>query len=109
MQFWFLFSTEQMPSQLTRVTFLENALFTCGRTLTTNHRPLAVSVVVLYRAVNQLFYVGPDRFVVLDVFLSVFGGSIVTIKMGIIDIFHFCDALLPRKYLDNKILIFVED
>ena len=30
----------------------------------------------------QLFYVGPDRFVVHDVFPSVFGGSIVTIKMG---------------------------
>ena len=29
-----------------------------------------------------LFYVGLDRFVVRDVFLSVFGGSIVTIKIG---------------------------
>ena len=29
------------------------------------------------------FYVGPDRFVVRNVFLSVlFGGSLVTIKMG---------------------------
>ena len=32
--------------------------------------------------VAYIFYVGPDRFVVRDVFLSVFGGSIVTIKMG---------------------------
>ena len=38
---------------------------------------------VLYGDVSQQFYVGPDRFVVRDVFLSVFyGGSIVTIKMG---------------------------
>ena len=44
----------------------------CGRTLTTNRRPLTVSVVVHYT----------DRFVVRDAFLSVFGGSsIVTIKM----------------------------
>ena len=32
--------------------------------------------------VFPLFYAGPDRFVVHDVFPSVFGGSIVTIKMG---------------------------
>ena len=57
-------------------------IFSCGRTLTTNRWPLAVSVVVHYKAVNQLFDVGPDRFVVHDVFLSVFGGSTVTLKMG---------------------------
>ena len=48
----------------------------------TNHWPLAVLVVALYRAVNQLFYFGPDHFVIRDVFYSVFVGSIVTIKMG---------------------------
>ena len=57
-------------------------VFSCGRILTTNRWPLAVSVVVHYRAVNQLFYVGPDRFVVRGVFLSVLGESIVTIKVG---------------------------
>ena len=57
-------------------------VFSYWRTLTTNCRPLAVSVVVHYRAVNQLFYDGLDRFVVRDVFLSVLGGSIVTVKMG---------------------------
>ena len=30
----------------------------------------------------MLFYVGLDRFVVRDIFLSVFSGSIVTIKLG---------------------------
>ena len=58
------------------------SLFSYGRTLTTNRRPLAGSVDVHYRAVNQLFYVGLDRFAVRDVVLSVFGGSIVTIRMG---------------------------
>ena len=53
----------------------------CGGTLTTNCRPLVVSVVCPLGAVNQQFYVGPDRFVVRDVFLSVFDGSIVTISM----------------------------
>ena len=57
-------------------------VFPCWRALTTNRGPLSVLVVVLYRAVNQLFYVGPDCFVVRDVFLSVFDGSIVTITMG---------------------------
>ena len=38
----------------------------------TNHLPLTVSVVCPYRVVRQQFYVGPDRFVVRDVFLSVF-------------------------------------
>ena len=61
---------------------MAKAIFSCGRTLTTNRRPLAVSVVVLHRALNQLCYVGPDRFVIRDVFLRVFVGSIVTIKMG---------------------------
>ena len=32
--------------------------------------------------ISQQFYVGPDRFVIRTVFLSVFGGSIVTVKMG---------------------------
>ena len=49
----------------------------------TNRRPLAVSVVCPLGAVNQQFYVGPDHFVVHDVFrFSVsFDGSIVTISM----------------------------
>ena len=38
----------------------------------TNRRPLAVSVIVHYRVVSQQFYVGLDRFVVRDVFHSVF-------------------------------------
>ena len=38
----------------------------------TNRQPLTVLVVCPLGAVNQQFYVGPDRFVVRDVFLSVF-------------------------------------
>ena len=38
---------------------------------TTNRRPLAVSVICPKRAVSQLFYAGPDRFVVLDALLCV--------------------------------------
>ena len=49
-------------------------------TLTTNRRPLTVSVVVFYE-VGQQFYVGPDRFIIRDVFLSVFDGSVVTISV----------------------------
>ena len=44
----------------------------CGGTLTTNRRPLTVSVIVDYKDVSQQFYVGPDRLVIHDVFLSVF-------------------------------------
>ena len=47
-------------------------LYFCGGTLTTNRRPLAVSVVCHLGAVSQQFDVGPDRFVVHNVFLSVF-------------------------------------
>ena len=56
-------------------------MFLCAGTLTRNHRPLAVSVICPVRAVNQQFYVGPDRYVILNAFLSVFDGSIVTISM----------------------------
>ena len=42
-----------------------------GGLLTTNCRPLAVSVVCPRRAVGQQFRIGPDRFVVRDVLLSV--------------------------------------
>ena len=50
----------------------------------TNRQLLAVSVVCPLGAISQQFYVGPDCLVVRDVhvFLSFFGGSIVTIKMG---------------------------
>ena len=38
----------------------------------TSRRPLAVSIACPLETVNQQFYVGPDRLVVRDVFLSVF-------------------------------------
>ena len=43
-----------------------------GGTLMTNCRPLPVSVICPLRAVTQQFYVGLDRFVLRNVFLSVF-------------------------------------
>ena len=75
-------------------------IFSYGRNITTNCRPVAVSIVVHYRAVNQLFYVGPDCFVICDVFLSVFGGSIVTIKMGMEHMFSSrrFDLFGPSSY-----------
>ena len=42
----------------------------------------ANEILKLYIPIYSLFYVEPDRFVVRDVFLSVFSGSVVTIKMG---------------------------
>ena len=37
----------------------------------------------MWEGIDQLFYVGPDRFVIRDIFLSVLGGFIVTVnKMG---------------------------
>ena len=56
-------------------------VFLSVRTLTTNRRPLTVSIVVHYRDVGQQFYVGPDCFVIRNVFLSVFfGGSMLQLR-----------------------------
>ena len=53
---------------------LENltALFLWRDSNDKHRRPLTVSVVFPLEAVNQQLYVGPDRFVISDVFLSVF-------------------------------------
>ena len=63
---------------------------------------LANSVLGLDELCSKLFNVGPDSFNVRDVFFSIFGGPIVTIKIGVE---HTCSSTRFDLFRPSSVVV----